>query len=146
MEAALTEAVIVDGKPFLGICVGMQLLADVGREHEETQGLGWISGVVEAIIPSDNTLKIPHMGWNNLDIKETSHPLLEGLKSGDHAYFVHSYMYKCQNRDHVLAEVDYGGPVTAIIGRDNIAGTQFHPEKSQQTGLRLIENFIKWRP
>ena len=142
---ALNEAVIANGRPFLGICVGMQLMARLGLEHGRFEGLGWIDGEVDALKPSDPALKIPHMGWNDLrDLKP--HALLEGIKAGDHAYFVHSYQMYPKDRRVVLAETEYGGPVTALVGRDNIAGTQFHPEKSQVLGLRLIANFLKWRP
>ena len=154
MVDALTEAVIRGGKPFLGICVGMQLMADRGLEHGEWPGLGWVAGDVVAITPSDPALKIPHMGWNNLTFHDTRddgrarprHPVLAGLHDGDHAYFVHSYAYRCADPDHLLATCDYGGPVAAIIGRDNMIGTQFHPEKSQRAGLRIIANFLEWRP
>jgi len=145
MEAALVEAVIAKGRPFLGICVGMQLMASWGREFESTAGLGWIPGEVVVIKPTDPTLKIPHMGWNQLDLR-AEHPLLAGIASGDHAYFVHSYEIRCENPRHVLATTEYGGTLTAVVGRDNLAGTQFHPEKSQATGLRLIANFLRWRP
>jgi len=145
MEAALVEAVIAKGRPFLGICVGMQLMASWGREFESTAGLGWIPGEVVVIKPTDPTLKIPHMGWNQLDLR-AEHPLLAGIASGDHAYFVHSYEIRCENPHHVLATTEYGGTLTAVVGRDNLAGTQFHPEKSQATGLRLIANFLRWRP
>ncbi|MCC0078198.1 MAG: imidazole glycerol phosphate synthase subunit HisH [Rhodobacter sp.] len=145
MVEALHEAVIVRGKPFLGICVGMQLLATTGHEYAETPGLGWIPGDVVRITPSDAAMKVPHMGWNDMVI-DRPHPVLEGLKTGDHAYFVHSYRFQVGDPAHLLAHVDYGGPVTAIVGRDNILGTQFHPEKSQAAGLRLIGNFLGWRP
>jgi glutamine amidotransferase len=146
MVEALRHAVLDRGRPFLGICVGMQLLADVGREHGDHQGLGWIGGEVARIAPADPTLKIPHMGWNELVLARPDHPLLAGIGDGAHAYFVHSYAFVCGEDADVLARVDYGGPITAIIGRDNIAGTQFHPEKSQAVGLRLIANFLGWRP
>ena len=148
MVDALEEAVRRKGRPFLGICVGMQLLADRGLEYEVKDGLGWIAGEVDRITPGDPTLKIPHMGWNTLDVKRT-HPLLDGLTfgpQGRHAYFVHSYQLKPSNRDDLVAEADYGGPVTAVVARDNIAGTQFHPEKSQKLGLALLANFLKWTP
>jgi glutamine amidotransferase len=145
---ALTEAVQQDGKPFLGICVGMQLLATVGREHTVTQGLDWISGEVRPIAPADPHLKVPHMGWNTLR-KLAEHPLLDGIPTGEaglHAYFVHSYqLYPALPAD-VVAETDYAGPITAVVGRGNVAGTQFHPEKSQKLGLALIGNFLRWRP
>lgn len=143
MRDALQDAVQVRKTPFLGICVGMQLMAEFGLEHGKTAGLGWIDGTVEAIRPRDPALKIPHMGWNELEIKDASHPVLAGIHSGDHAYFVHSYAMTCHNPDDVLATVDYGGPVTAIVAREHCIGAQFHPEKSQKTGLKLIENFLK---
>ena len=148
MVEAMDEAVRQRGRPFLGICVGAQLMATRGLEHEVVDGLNWIAGDVAAIKPSDPELKIPHMGWNTLDLRR-SHPLLEGVttgQSGLHAYFVHSYQLYADNADDLVATADYGGPVTAIIGRDNLAGTQFHPEKSQTLGLRLIANFLKWHP
>jgi imidazole glycerol-phosphate synthase subunit HisH len=148
MVAALEEAVRRRVRPFFGICVGMQLLAERGREYEVTEGLGWIAGEVDRIAPADPTLKIPHMGWNTLDVAR-SHPLLDGLKLGPqglHAYFVHSYELKPARREDLVADTDYGGPVTAIVARDNIVGTQFHPEKSQKLGLALIANFLKWTP
>jgi len=148
MIAALEEAVRRKGRPFFGICVGMQLLAERGREYEVTEGLGWIAGEVDRIAPADPQLKIPHMGWNTLDV-DRAHPLLDGLPLGPqglHAYFVHSYELKVADRADLVAEADYGGPVTAIVGRDNIVGTQFHPEKSQRLGLALIANFLKWKP
>jgi glutamine amidotransferase len=145
MGEALDEAVMLRRKPFLGICVGMQLMASRGLEFQVTDGLGWIPGEVVALAPSDPKLKIPHMGWNNLNLK-AAHPLLDGLKTGDHAYFVHSYGFVAADSKDVLATVDYGGPVTAAIGRDNLFGVQFHPEKSQATGLRLIANFLRWNP
>ncbi|WP_340148495.1 imidazole glycerol phosphate synthase subunit HisH [uncultured Sneathiella sp.] len=145
MVDALTEAVIEKGRPFLGICVGMQLMASRGLEHGTAEGLGWIAGDVVKLTPDDPELKIPHMGWNDLDVKQP-HPLFDGITTGQHAYFVHSYQLAAADPAHVLATVDYGGPITAVIGRDNMVGTQFHPEKSQVTGLRLIENFLKWKP
>ena len=145
LEAALHEAVMVRARPFLGICVGMQLMAESGREFETVEGLGWIGGEVVAIEPRDPVLKIPHMGWNELEPR-TAHPLLAGLGAGAHAYFVHSYHFRLSEPADLVAVTDYGGPLAAIIGRDNIAGTQFHPEKSQETGLRLIGNFLRWRP
>src|SRR6185437_15707663 len=135
MEEALEEAVIRRGRPFLGICVGMQLMAERGREFETVDGLGWIPGEVAAIAPSDHALKIPHMGWNELN-PLAAHPVLDGIAPGAHAYFVHSYGITCGERRHVLATVDYGGELVAVVGRDNLIGTQFHPEKSQATGLR----------
>ena len=148
MVEALDETVRRKGRPFFGICVGMQLLAERGREYEVTEGLGWIAGEVDRITPSDPTLKIPHMGWNTLNVARPHH-LLDGLTLGPqglHAYFVHSYQLKPAQRADVVAEADYGGAVTAIVGRDNIVGTQFHPEKSQKLGLALIANFLKWKP
>ena len=148
MVAALQEAVRRKGRPFFGICVGMQLLAERGREYEVTPGLGWIAGEVDRIAPNDPSLKIPHMGWNTLNVDRV-HPLLDGLTLGPqglHAYFVHSYELKVADRADLVAEADYGGPVTAIVARDNIVGMQFHPEKSQRLGLALIANFLKWKP
>jgi len=148
MVEALEQAVRRDGKPFLGICVGAQLLATRGLEHKPTSGLGWIAGDVAPIKPSDPDLKIPHMGWNTLDVQR-SHKILDGITTGPnglHAYFVHSYQLYADNPEEVVATTDYGGPITAIVARDNIFGTQFHPEKSQTLGLRLIANFLKWRP
>jgi glutamine amidotransferase len=148
MVDALETAVRKNGKPFFGICVGMQLMAERGREYQVTQGLGWIAGEVDKITPSDPALKIPHMGWNTLNV-EKPHPLLAGIPTGPdglNAYFVHSYELKPATRDDLVAQADYGGPVTAIVGRDNMVGTQFHPEKSQRLGLALIANFLKWTP
>jgi imidazole glycerol-phosphate synthase subunit HisH len=145
MVESLEEQVIRRGKPFLGICVGMQLMATRGREFETIAGLDWIPGEVVKLSPSDRALKIPHMGWNQLEIR-VPHPVLDGIQSGDHAYFVHSYQLVCAEPRQLLATVDYGGPVTAMVGRDNLLGTQFHPEKSQETGLRLLANFLLWRP
>ncbi|MDP6573135.1 MAG: imidazole glycerol phosphate synthase subunit HisH [Rhodospirillales bacterium] len=146
MLEALDGAVIRGGKPFLGICVGMELMAEVGREHGDHAGLGWIPGEVAALAPADAALKIPHMGWNELAMAAPGHPVLAGIAPGAHAYFVHSYAFVCADSAHVLATVEYGGPVTAAVGRDNMIGTQFHPEKSQATGLKLITNFLGWRP
>lgn len=148
MRDVLEESVRGKGRPFLGICVGMQLLATRGLEFEITQGLGWIPGDVAAIEISDPTLKIPHMGWNTLTVSRP-HVLLDGIETGPkglHAYFVHSFHLRAADRSDIVAETDHGGPVTAMVGRDNIAGTQFHPEKSQQLGLRLIANFLVWKP
>jgi imidazole glycerol-phosphate synthase subunit HisH len=148
MVDALEEAVRRKGRPFFGICVGMQLLAERGLEYEVKEGLGWIGGEVDRITPSDPDLKIPHMGWNTLNVTR-AHPLLDGLSfgpQGRHAYFVHSYQLKPSNRADLVAEADYGGPVTAVVARDNIVGTQFHPEKSQKLGLALIANFLRWSP
>ncbi len=146
MLDALSEAAIEGGRPFLGICVGMQLMAEVGREYEVSDGLGWIKGEVVALTPADAALKIPHMGWNELVVAASAHPVLAGIEAGAHAYFVHSYAMRCADPADVLATVDYGGRVAAVVGRDNLVGTQFHPEKSQQTGLRLITNFLAWNP
>jgi imidazole glycerol-phosphate synthase subunit HisH len=145
LERALHEAVMIRARPFLGICVGMQLVADTGREFETVEGLGWIAGEVAAIEPADPALKIPHMGWNEIEPR-SAHPLLAGLGAGAHAYFVHSYHFRLADRANLVATTDYGGPLAAVIGRDNVAGTQFHPEKSQEAGLRLIRNFLRWRP
>ncbi|MGH7114236.1 MAG: imidazole glycerol phosphate synthase subunit HisH [Stellaceae bacterium] len=145
LEDALSEAVMARARPFLGICVGMQLMAQRGREFEPVDGFGWIGGEVVAIEPSDPALKIPHMGWNELEVR-ASHPLLAGLGADAHAYFVHSYHFRLADRDDTLAVTDYGGPLAAVIGHGNLAGTQFHPEKSQEAGLRLIGNFLRWRP
>jgi glutamine amidotransferase len=145
VEEALEEAVLRRGRPFLGICVGMQLMAECGREFETVAGLDWIPGEVVAITPGDPALKVPHMGWNEL-APMASHPVLDGIKAGEHAYFVHSYRFAAAERRDVLATVDYAGEIVAAVGRDNLFGTQFHPEKSQATGLRLIANFLRWRP
>lgn len=145
MEEALEEAVMRGGRPFLGICVGMQLLAERGREFETVEGLGWIKGEVGPLAPRDPALKVPHMGWNELQLRR-GHPLLEGMPDGAHAYFVHSYALKPTDAADLVAETDYGGPIAAVVGRDNIVGVQFHPEKSQMTGLRLIANFLRWKP
>jgi imidazole glycerol-phosphate synthase subunit HisH len=148
MVEVLNESVHGRGRPFLGICVGMQLMAERGREYEVTPGLGWIAGEVDRIAPADANLKIPHMGWNTLDATKP-HPLLDGIAVGPrglHAYFVHSYQLRVADRADLVAQADYGGPITAIVGRDTVAGTQFHPEKSQRLGLALIANFLKWAP
>jgi imidazole glycerol-phosphate synthase subunit HisH len=148
MRAALVETVRSKGRPFLGICVGMQLMATRGLEHEVTEGLGWIEGDVRPVQPSDPALKIPHMGWNTLDVS-VPHALLEGIETGPsgwHAYFVHSFHLAACDRSVVIAETGYGGSVTAMVAKDNIAGTQFHPEKSQKLGLKLLANFLSWRP
>jgi imidazole glycerol-phosphate synthase subunit HisH len=148
MVDALETAVRDRGKPFLGICVGMQLLAERGLEHHETPGLGWIKGTVVPIKPKDPRLKIPHMGWNNLELRQR-HPVLEGVPTGENglnAYFVHSFHLMASDVPDVIATVDYGEALTAIVGRDTIVGVQFHPEKSQTVGLRLISNFLRWRP
>jgi len=146
MVAALEREVIERGKPFLGICVGMQLMATRGLEHGVHPGLDWIKGDIVRVLPETSPLKVPQMGWNALIDVVTTHPVLNGIDNGAHAYFVHSYMLDAQRPQDVLANVDYGGKVLAMVGRDNLVGTQFHPEKSQQTGLRLIENFLNWRP
>lgn len=145
MVDALGDAVIHRGVPFLGVCVGMQLMASVGREYGDHAGLGWIEGDVVSIEPDRKDLKIPHMGWNDLT-PVAQHPVLSGLRNGHYAYFVHSYHLRCTNQTDLLATVDYGGTLTAIVGRDNMIGTQFHPEKSQKTGLQLIRNFLSWKP
>ena len=148
MIDALEEAVQERGKPFLGICVGLQLMAERGLEHGVTPGLGWIKGEVRAIAPSDPDLKVPHMGWNTLRVVR-SNPLLEGVPTGEgglHAYFVHSYHLVPEEKADLVASTDYGSPITAFVAKDNMAGTQFHPEKSQKLGLALIANFLRWKP
>jgi glutamine amidotransferase len=148
MVEALNTRVRRQGRPFLGICVGMQLMAERGREYEVTEGLGWIPGEVDRITPSDPDLKIPHMGWNTLNALRP-HKLMEGIPVGPqglHAYFVHSFHLKTAEPASLVAQADYGGPVTAIVGRDTVVGTQFHPEKSQRLGLKLIANFLQWKP
>jgi imidazole glycerol-phosphate synthase subunit HisH len=148
MVEALTETVRHKGRPFFGVCVGMQLMASRGLEYETTEGLGWIPGDVREITPDDPSLKIPHMGWNTLH-PQRDHALLEGIPTGPdglHAYFVHSYALQPADMDDVVAVCAYGGPVTAIVGRDNLVGTQFHPEKSQALGLQMIANFLRWAP
>jgi glutamine amidotransferase len=148
MVQALEETVRGKGRPFLGICVGMQLMAERGREYEVTEGLGWIPGEVDKIRPSDPALKIPHMGWNTLTAR-AEHPLFDGIPLGAdglHAYFVHSYSLKVTDARDQLVTTEYGGPITAVVARDSMAGTQFHPEKSQRLGLALIANFLKWKP
>lgn len=148
MVEALNRVVREKGRPFLGICVGMQLMATRGLEHQISQGLDWIQGDVKAIVPDDPSLKIPHMGWNTLQVRH-AHPLLAGIETGPdglHAYFVHSYALSPADDHDVVATASYGGLVTAMVARDNIAGTQFHPEKSQALGLKLIANFLRWRP
>ena len=142
---AMVEAVEVKGRPFLGICVGMQLMATLGREYSDTPGLDWVGGEVTKITPADRSLKVPHMGWNDLVI-DHPHTVFDGIQSGDHTYFVHSYHMVVKDQSQRLAHVDYAGDVTAIIGRGTMLGMQFHPEKSQATGLRLIANFLNWRP
>jgi glutamine amidotransferase len=148
MVDALNETVRRRARPFFGICVGMQLMAARGREYQVTPGLGWIAGEVDRIEPDDPELKIPHMGWNTLNVRQ-QHPLLAGLPLGPdglHAYFVHSYALNPEHTSDLIAQSDYGGPLTAIVGRDTMVGTQFHPEKSQKLGLKLISNFLKWTP
>jgi len=148
LSAALQEAVIARGRPFLGICVGMQLMGARGLEHGETPGLGWIPGDVAAIEPADPSLKIPHMGWNTLTLSR-KHQLFAGVPTGErglHAYFVHSFQLSPSAPEHILATTDYGAPLTAAVARDNLVGVQFHPEKSQRLGLALIGNFLRWRP
>ncbi len=145
---AITQVVRNKERPYLGICVGMQLMADKGLEFGVHEGFSWIPGDVKAIAPNDPALKIPHMGWNTIDVV-WDHPLLEGISTGDdglHAYFVHSYHFVPTHRRDVVAETDYGGPLTAMVGRDNMVGTQFHPEKSQGLGLKLLANFLRWQP
>lgn len=148
MWEAVEDVAIAKGRPFLGICVGMQLMSQRGLEKTITHGFGWISGDVKEITPSDSALKIPQIGWNTIEIRR-QHPLFAGIPTGPdglHAYFVHSYHLDAKKPDEVLAVADYGGPVTAAVGRDNLVGTQFHPEKSQALGLALITNFLRWRP
>ena len=148
MVDAMTDAVRKKGRPFFGICVGMQLLADRGLENEVTAGLGWIPGEVNRIAPADATLKVPHMGWNTL-APQKPHPLFDGIPLGPlglHAYFVHSYNLKPADKRDLVAEADYGGAVTAAVARDNVTGTQFHPEKSQRLGLAVLANFLRWKP
>lgn len=146
LREALEEAVIGLGKPFFGICVGMQLMADESEEYGRHPGFGWIGGKVVPLRPADPTLKIPHMGWNSLDLRRPEHPVLANLPSNPHVYFVHSYQFSPSNPDDCLATTDYGSPVTAIVGRDNLIGTQFHPEKSQAVGLTMLQQFLKWEP
>jgi glutamine amidotransferase len=145
MIDALRDKVLNKGAPFLGICVGMQLLADVGREHGDHKGLGWIPGEVVKLEPAEPQLKVPHMGWNALSLLQP-HALFEGMEDGADVYFVHSYYFRPKQLEHILAATDYAGSIPAIVGRDNIAGTQFHPEKSQAAGLAFLERFLKWRP
>ncbi len=142
---ALREAVEKRGRPFLGICVGMQLMASWGREYRDTKGLDWIAGEVVKITPTDPAQKVPHMGWNDLVI-DSPHPVFDGIASGDHAYFVHSYQFRVTDPAHRLAHVDYFGDITAVIAKGTMLGMQFHPEKSQATGLRMIANFLRWSP
>jgi glutamine amidotransferase len=151
MVSALETRVLREGRPFLGICVGMQLLADVGREHGDHKGLGWIPGEVVRMAPHagatgvGEVLKVPHMGWNALSLLRP-HPLLSGMADGTDVYFVHSYVIRPKNTADILATTDYGGPIAAVVARDNIAGTQFHPEKSQAAGLAFLARFLQWRP
>lgn len=142
---AMREAVIDNARPFMGICIGMQMLATRGLEHGETAGFDWIGGTVGPIRPDDKALKVPHMGWNDL-VLDQPHPVFDGIQSGQHAYFVHSYQFHVTDPAHLLAHVEYGGAVTAVVGRDNLIGLQFHPEKSQATGLAMIANFLRWMP
>ena len=153
MEAAITEAVIAGGRPFLGICIGMQLMAEAGLEHGRHDGFGWISGEVRKIepdvphLPDALQLKVPHMGWNTLQFQDCEpHPLFQGFVEETYVYFVHSYHFQPTDPAAILARVNYGGPLIAAVGRDNLVGTQFHPEKSQAAGLALIRNFLGWRP
>ena len=148
MSDALTEVVINRARPFLGICVGTQLMATCGHEKTVTPGFNWINGEVKLIAPQDQSLKVPQIGWNTLNIIN-DHPVLNGIQTGpdgSHAYFVHSYHLVAHSRSHIIAECDYGGAVSAIVARDNMIGTQFHPEKSQKLGLALIANFLRWKP
>ncbi|MGA9251069.1 MAG: imidazole glycerol phosphate synthase subunit HisH [Roseobacter sp.] len=145
LYAAMIEAVTHKARPFMGICVGMQLMATWGREYQDTKGLDWVAGEVKRITPCDPSLKVPHMGWNDL-ILDGDHPVFQGIQTGDHAYFVHSYHMVVADLNHRLAHVDYAGDVTAVIGHDNMIGLQFHPEKSQSAGLRMIANFLRWTP
>lgn len=146
MEEALQEVAVTKPRPFLGICVGMQLMADRSFEHGAHRGFGWIEGEVVPLAPKEKDLKVPHMGWNELAFEAPDHPLFKGIPAGAHAYFVHSFALAPAHGNDLLATVDYGGPITAAVGRDNLAGTQFHPEKSQRVGLRLLANFLRWRP
>ena len=145
MLECLEVAVIQRGVPFMGICVGMQLMAAKGLEHGERSGLGWFPGSVGRLQPSDNTLKIPHMGWNDLTFHRI-HPVFSGLPKGPHMYFVHSYAYTANDHDEIIAHADYGGLISAAIGRDNLIGVQFHPDKSQEQGLKVLANFVVWQP
>ena len=142
---ALVYSVVEKSRPFLGICVGMQLMAIKSYEYQETEGLGWIDGEVRKIKPKDKSLKIPHMGWNTLNI-ECNHPILDHIQNGDHVYFVHSFQMMIKNQDQRLAYTDYGTDITAVVGKENMVGLQFHPEKSGQIGLKIIENFLSWSP
>lgn len=142
---AIEDAVVKRGRPFMGICIGMQMMARIGREYHDTSGFDWIDGEVVKITPEDPKLKVPHMGWNDLVI-DNQHTVMDGISTGDHAYFVHSYHFKVTDPAHRIAHVDYAGDVTAIVARDNMIGFQFHPEKSQASGLKMISNFLKWAP
>jgi glutamine amidotransferase len=142
MRNALEEAVMQQKKPFLGVCVGMQMLAEEGQENGTHKGLGWIKGKVVPIVPKDKSLKIPHMGWNEL-VVDSAHPILKGISSGDHVYFVHSYHFKVANANNAVSSTDYGQKLVAVIAKDNIVAAQFHPEKSQKTGLKFIANFLE---
>ncbi|CTQ58709.1 imidazole glycerol phosphate synthase subunit HisH [Roseibium album] len=149
MPEALEECVRRQGKPFFGICVGMQLMAERGLEFETVEGLGWVEGDVSEMKPADPSLKIPHMGWNTIDAEQESHPVFKGLETGPdglHAYFVHSYHFACARDENRLATFGYAGTFTAMVAKDNMIGTQFHPEKSQRLGLGLIANFLDWTP
>ena len=146
LREALETAVHRQARPFFGICVGMQLMADVSTEHGVYPGLGWVPGKVMALTPSDSSFKVPHMGWNELQLAEPVHPVLANLPANPHVYFVHSYHLVCDRPEDCLAVTDYGGPVTAAVGRDNMVGTQFHPEKSQAVGLLLLRQFLQWNP
>jgi glutamine amidotransferase len=149
MVDCLEQVVIKQARPFLGICVGMQLMASTGHEHGMHKGLDWIKGRVEPLnMPESENLKVPHMGWNQITLtaQDKSHPLLDGITDGDHVYFVHSYQFETDDPGHVMMRAEYGNSISAMVGRDNIIGTQFHPEKSQRVGLQLIGNFLKWRP
>ena len=145
---AIEDGVTRQAKPFMGICVGMQMMASWGREYSDTRGFDWIGGEVVKIVPQNPAFKVPHMGWNDLVIDQAAgrHPVLAGIATGDHAYFVHSYHMRVDHPTERLAHCDYAGDITAIIGRDTMIGMQFHPEKSQATGLRLIANFLIWKP
>ncbi len=145
LAEAIVEAVTIRARPFFGICVGMQMMATTGHEYAQTPGFDWIAGDIRKITPADPALKVPHMGWNDLVI-DHPHPVLDGIVTGDHAYFVHSYAMAVSHPKERLAHVDYAGDVTAIIGRDTMIGTQFHPEKSQSAGLHMIGNFLRWAP
>ena len=146
LEDELNESVLIKKKPIFGICAGMQLFATIGYEEVKTLGLNWIPGEVIKLDSSKSKLKVPHMGWNELELNNACHPVLDGLGDRPHVYFVHSYYFSCDSPVDVLATVDYGGPISAVVGRDNMVGTQFHPEKSQHAGLKLISNFLKWKP